>query len=235
MADINQPVYSITMQKWFAFPLSVLLLFSSCSYRQFNAVATGGSVGGMLGSSIGGLVGGPRGHDTGILAGMVIGGAIGAAVTAPKQNETETRTSAVGDAYQTEEVHYGTYRSPRYTSPSATRVDLSELEICNVHFLDGNNNARLDKDEEACIVMDIYNRGNRTLYNVTPNIMCSSRRVNISPAATVNSLQPGQGIRYRASVRTNRRLKDDAVLFYVNFGSGKQMVKAKTFKIQTGR
>lgn len=223
------------MHKWLAFPLAMLLLLSSCSYRQFNAVATGSSVGGMLGSSIGGLAGGPRGYDTGTLAGMVIGGAIGAAVTAPKQNESDSRTSTADDVYETEEVHYGTYRSPKYTSPAATRVDLSELEICNVHFLDANNNARLDQDEEACIVMDIYNRGNRTLYNVTPAITCSSRRVSISPAATVNSLQPGQGIRYRASVKANRRLKEEAVLFYVNFGSGKQTVKAKTFKILTGR
>lgn len=223
------------MHKWLAFPLAMLLLLSSCSYRQFNAVATGSSVGGMLGSSIGGLAGGPRGYDTGTLAGMVIGGAIGAAVTAPKQNESDSRTSTAGDVYETEEVRYGTYRSPKYTAPAATRVDLSELEICNVHFLDVNNNARLDLDEEACIVMDIYNRGNRTLYNVTPTITCSSRRVCISPAATVNSLQPGQGIRYRASVKATRRVKDEAVLFYVNFGSGKQTVKAKTFKILTGR
>lgn len=43
------------------FFLALLLLLSSCSYRQFGAVATGSSLGGMLGSSIGGLMGGYRG------------------------------------------------------------------------------------------------------------------------------------------------------------------------------
>ena len=107
--------------------------------------------------------------------------------------------------------------------------------MANVHFLDSNNNQSLDPEEEACLVMDIYNRGDRTLYNVTPNITCSSCKVAVSPAATVAALPSGQGVRYKATVRAPRRLNEDWVLFAVNFGSGKQAVVAKQFKIRVAR
>lgn len=228
------------MQKVFILLLSAAFTLSSCSsYRQFNAVATGSSLGGMFGSSIGGLMGGPRGADTGTLAGMVIGGAIGAAAAAPrseqKGNDASRQRQAEAYGNGVDEVHYGTYRSPKYKSPEAAHADVEYIEVANVHFLDSNNNQCLDPEEEACLVMDIYNRGDRTLYNVTPNITCSSRKVALSPAATVGTLPSGQGVRYKATVRAPRRLNDDWVLFAVNFGSGKQAVVAKQFKIRVAR
>lgn len=224
--------------------LSTLLLgASSCSYQQFGAVATGSSLGGMFGSSIGGLMGGPRGSDKGTLAGMVIGGAIGAAVTAPRDQSSSRSQAEQAESYddvdvynrrgRTGEVQYDSYNNPRYQSPAAAASDLGCLEVTNVHFLDANGNQCLDRDEEAYIVMDIYNRGARTLYNVAPNISCTSRRVAISPAAAIASLPSGQGVRYKAAVKTTRRISDPSLLFTVSFGTGKQAVTAKQFKIKT--
>lgn len=230
--------------------LSGALLFTSCSYRQFGAVATGSSLGGMLGSSIGGLMGGWRGADKGTVAGMLIGGAIGAVVTTQRNagqrtpDETDTENMPDGYGYPSDgeytptprhrtddRVTYGTYNSPRYRNPTARVSDLSCIDVSNIHFLDANNNRRLDNGEEATIVMDVYNRGNKTLYNVTPHIRCSSRRVMVSPAATVESIRPGRGIRYKTIVRAAKRLRGEELRFTVTFGTGRQAVEASSFSI----
>lgn len=195
----------------------------------------------MFGSSIGGLMGGPRGSDKGTLAGMVIGGVVGAAVTAPRNNKTDQSASTTDyddvDVYNRrggDDVQYGTYNNPRYQSPAAATSDLEYIEVCNLHFLDSNNNQKLDREEDAFVVMDIYNRGDRTLYNVTPRITCDSKRVLISPAASIGSLAPGQGVRYKAAVKSTRRMNGGTLLFTIGFGSGKQAVTAKQFKIKAG-
>ena len=226
--------------------LCMSLTLTSCSYNQFGAVATGSSLGGMLGSSIGGLMGGPRGSDKGTIAGMVLGGAVGAVATATRNQHNQPRTvqsynsssqTYQDDAYNSSSsgndgvVSYDTYNSSRYRVPSAAHSDLEDLEVSNIHFLDDNNNQRLDDGERALIVFDISNRGAKTLYNVAPNITCSSKRVAVSPAATIASVLPGQGIRYTASVVAVRRLKDAPLRFTVSFGTGKQQVVVKTFEI----
>ena len=224
----------------FASLLGLALVFSSCSYNQFGAVTAGSSLGGALGSSIGGLMGGPRGSDKGTIAGMVIGGTIGAVATSPKlhqkvqQSRQENRSSDYDDAYtssNSNSVQFDTYNSPRYTQPAAANSDLAALMVENVHFLDENNNHRLDYNEKAYLVFDIYNRGSKTLFNVAPNITCDSKRVVISAAASVASVMPNQGIRYKAAVVAVRRLKNQPLTFTISFGSGSQTVVAKTIKI----
>jgi len=234
-------LYKKTMRKYSILFLSLALLLSSCSYQQFGAVATGSSLGGMFGSSIGGLMGGPRGSDKGTLAGMVIGGVVGAAATASHNNNAKNSDNEsyyddvdVYNRHSNGDVQYGTYNSPTYQSPAAATSDLEYIEVTNLHFLDSNNNQRLDRDEEAFIVMDIYNRGDRTLYNLTPRISCDSKRVLISPAASIGNLSPGQGVRYKAAVKSTRRTNEGYLLFSVGFGTGKQAVTAKQFKILTG-
>lgn len=233
MNRIKLLAYKGTMSA--AMVLSLAMGVSSCSYNQFAGVATGSSLGGMLGSSIGGLMGGPRGADRGTLAGMIIGGAVGAAATAPHTPKAATQNDSYAYGNDTpssgNDVQYGTYNNPRYKSAVAAHSDLQSLEVSNIHFLDDNNNQRLDADEQACIVFDIYNRGSRTLYNVAPNIVCSNKRVGISPAATVASVLPGQGIRYKATIVAPHRLKGQPLRFTISFGTGKQAVVVKEFSI----
>lgn len=225
------------MRKSVLFLLSSLLLLTSCSYRQFGAVATGSSLGGMFGSSIGGLMGGPRGSDKGTLAGMVIGGAVGAAVTAPRVQNSNGNSSSQSysdnDTYyrNSDGVQYDSYNNSRYRSPEAVYSDLQELEVSNIYFLDENNNRQLDTDEQAYLIMDIYNAGQKTLYNVAPQITCNSKRVVVSPAATIASIAPGQGVRYKAAVRAYRKLKDGQLVFTISFGTGKQKIVTQTIRI----
>lgn len=215
--------------KQIAFLLSLCLL-TSCSYNQFGGVAAGSSLGALFGSSIGGLMGGPRGSDKGTLAGMVIGGAIGAAATAPRSQKSST---AVDDDVYTSPsngVRYGSYKGDNYSSPTAARSEVADLTVENIYFLDENNNHRLDQGEQAYIVFDIYNESNKTLYNIAPNVTCSSKRVVVSPAATVQSIAPGKGVRYKAAIRASRSITS-TLTFTISFGYGAQKVVAKTFTL----
>lgn len=230
----------------FLFLLAASCLLSSCSYNQFGAIASGSSLGGMFGSSIGGLMGGPRGADKGTLAGMVIGGAVGAAVTssatrANRQNRQATEVRQNDRDYTTYDgrydssapsaVSYGSYNSPDYRVPDAAETDLQRISIDNIHFLDANNNRRLDRDEEAYIVFDIYNHSDITLYNLAPYVKSSSKHVILSPAATIAELRPGQGVRYKTAVRAIGNVRKGAVTFSVRFGKGRQAVTAASFVI----
>lgn len=212
--------------------MAVPVLLSSCSYGQFAAVGTGGGLGGMIGSSIGGIMGGPRGADKGTLAGVVIGGAIGAVVSSQTAQRDNSRQYD-GHNNDRNGVQYDTYNQQQYRIPAAANSDLAQLEVSNVNFVDSNNNRRLDNGEKAYIVFDIYNRSQKTLYNVAPTIKCSSKRVAISSPATVESVQPGQGIRYTAAVVPVRKLRNEPLTFTVSFGSGQEEVVAKTFSIKT--
>ena len=212
--------------------MAVPVLLSSCSYGQFAAVGTGGGLGGMIGSSIGGIIGGPRGADKGTLAGVVIGGAIGAVVSSQTAQRDNSRQYD-GHNNDRNGVQYDTYNQQQYRIPAAANSDLAQLEVSNVNFVDSNNNRRLDNGEKAYIVFDIYNRSQKTLYNVAPTIKCSSKRVALSSPATVESVQPGQGIRYTAAVVPVRKLRNEPLTFTVSFGSGQEEVVAKTFSIKT--
>lgn len=200
--------------------LSALML-SGCSYSQFSAVATGSSLGGLFGSSIGGLIGGPRGADAGAVIGMLAGGTAGAAATANRSEKKES-------------VEYGTYDTPSYRSRMAQDSGWDCLEVAGVKFLDANNNRRLDAGESAYITMEIYNRGDNTLYNVTPVISCDNRKVLVSPPAIVSEIAPGGGVRYKAEVRAPGRLRAGLLTFNVSFGTGKGKVTAKTFSVHAG-
>ncbi len=210
------------------------LLATGCSYNQFSAVTTGSSLGGLFGSTIGGLVGGPRGADAGAVVGMLAGGVAGAAATASHESKNAAQTTSRASRYA-DEVEYGTYDTPDYRSRMRQASKWEYVEVGGVKFLDANNNRRLDPGESAFIVIDIYNRGNATLYNVTPVISCDSRRVLVSPPAIVSEIPSGRGVRYKAEVRAQGRLRQGQIVFKVSFGTGKQTVTAKTFSVPAGR
>lgn len=219
------------------------MLFSSCSNSQFSTILSSSSVGGMLGSSIGGVMNGPRGADKGTIAGMVIGGAVGAAVTthnnakrsAPASPERSRNSNDAGEdtyAYSANnEVQFDSYNKPSYNVPKAASSDLQCLEVSNLHFIDSNNNRKLDNGEKAYIVFDIYNRGSKTLYNVAPDITCNTSRVAISAPASVATLLPNQGIRYKAEVVAVKKVSGQTLQFTISFGKGKQKVVAQSFSI----
>lgn len=215
--------YSVMHIRIFSFLFS-LLLSGGCSYHQFGAVTAGSSLGAMFGSSIGGLSGGYRGHEIGTVVGMVGGAAVGLAATSERNAAKEPVNEEEYD------LDYGRYeRSPKRARHGAPQ----QLKVEQVRFVDDNGNRRLETGERAAVVLKIYNRGNRTLYRVAPQIYCDNKRIWISPTAIVSELAPGQGFRYRAEVYASRRLKPGRARFTVKFSCGGPAVEAGTFSIVT--
>jgi len=212
-------------------------LLSGCSYREFGAVATGASLGGVFGSSIGGLMGGFRGADAGRAIGMLAGGATGAAVAnAGERSSAGGGRAASPDAgYGYDDIDYGLTERPasRYGARAARSWDF--IEVSHLRFTDSNNNRCLDAGEEAWLEMEIHNRGHETMTDVAPVIACDNKRILISPTAIVRSLRPGGGVRYRAAVVGRGNLRDGEATFTVSFGSGRDKVTARTFRLRTAR
>jgi len=215
--------------------LSSALLLSGCtSYNQFGATATGASLGGLFGSAIGGIIGGPHGHDVGAVVGVVAGAATGAAASnSIENNRTKTyrNSSARTSSYDNDEVEYS--RSRTYST--GAHSNWSNIDIRNIQYSDPNDNHVLEAGESANISFEIYNTGSEALYDVAPQITCSTKQVQISPTAIVSTIEPGQGVRYRAAVVGGKRLKDGEAAFQVSFGSGSRKVTASNFRIRTAR
>lgn len=232
--------------------LSTLLLcaalLTSCTFRQYEGVATGSTLGGLFGSAIGGLLGGYDGYEKGTVIGMVAGGVAGAVVAdkADKKAQERYESSRYNRDYAYENRDYaydndGYYydnsisygRSERYDYESINRW--ADLDIVNVQFKDRNGNRTLEAGEEVFVTFDIRNRGRQTLYNVAPRIATNNRHISVSPPAIISTLSPGQGVRYKAAVRASRGLKNGEAIFTVTFGNGRDAYTAKTFRIRTRR
>lgn len=232
--------------------LSTLLLcaalLSSCTFRQYEGVATGSTLGGLFGSAIGGLLGGYDGYEKGTVIGMVAGGVAGAVVADKADKKAQERYEssrynrdyAYGNRdyaydndgyYYDNSISYG--RSERYDYESMNRW--ADLDIVNVQYKDRNGNRTLEAGEEVFVTFDIRNRGRQTLYNVAPRIATNNRHISVSPPAIISTLSPGQGVRYKAAVRASRSLKNGEAIFTVTFGSGRDAYTAKTFRIRTRR
>lgn len=188
--------------------LAAALMLQSCSSSQFAGTATGGLFGGMLGSAIGGIIGGPRGSDIGTVVGAATGAAVGAAATAPdNKNRTDTHS------------YDSRTNRDRYPAPSRNR-EYGVLSIENISFDDYNGNNVLESGEPAYLIIDIYNRSNRYVSDVTPSITCSNSSIKISSAATILGIRAGEGIRYRATIRSPRRLQNGRVSFRITLPDG---------------
>lgn len=239
------------MKKTLLSLLAAALLLSSCtSYDSWNRTTTGMSLGAMFGSTVGGLIGGYRGSD----AGMLIGGAVGAAAGAASASAAESkRNNSYNDVdytatrrcnsrsnsrynnrssrgYNDEAVEYGQFSEYDYTSESPA----SQLEVSNIIFADANGNHVLEPRERAYVTFEIYNRGNNTVYNVAPIVVCNEKRIKISPTAIIGDILPGQGLRYKAALVAKRNLRTRNVTFTIAFPDNRvNAVTVRNFNVRT--
>ena len=227
---------NIMNRKLIALLISAVMLSSCESYQQYNAAATGAMLGGVFGSAIGSIKGGWVGGNIGEAVGMVAGAATGAAISSQiEKNQTKKISEKYGysDSYGYGDAStrlYGTY--PKEARPS---TPWDYLEVTNVKFVDASHDGILSSEEKGYLVMDIYNRGDRILYDVAPIITCNNKRIAVSPTAIISSISSGDGIRYKAAIVPKRRLKDGFAIFTVTFGTGDKSTEAYKTKIKTRR
>lgn len=200
-------------------------LLSACSPygMQGNpaAVQAGAAIGGVLGAIVGDRAGGYNGSQFGALLGTVAGAAVGNAVTTPRE-----------DSYEVEEYYIKSRPSaPRYGNygrrENSSRYDespyyedmppASSLQIVNLRFIDENRNHVIDAEEESKLVFDIVNNGDVPAYNVLPIIeeVSGMKHLVISPSTQIAYMPVGNRIRYTATIRGEKRLKEGQADFRV--------------------
>ena len=93
-----------------------------------------------------------------------------------------------------------------------------KLTIRNVRFADSNGDGMLSGDEIGQVSFEIYNETAAPIYNFDPSVVEAeaNKRIYISPSVRVENIMPGQGLRYTATVKADRRIKDGEIRLLVS-------------------
>ena len=146
---------------------------------------------------------------------------------------------------------YTTIEPKTYTQKEVSVGQLSELmpgckvnynedvEIRNASFVDRDGNGVLHAGEEAKVTFEIMNNSSAVIYGVLPTVVETSgnKHIHISPSILVESIMPGKGVRYTATVRGDKKLKDGTAVIRVAVRQGQNDVTSqiKEFTIRTVR
>lgn len=141
--------------------------------------------------------------------------------------------------------------APMSTAPSSQSVDASRVEqiygkaksdgkltIRNVRFADSNGDGMLSGDEIGQVSFEIYNETAAPIYNFDPSVVEAeaNKRIYISPSVRVENIMPGQGLRYTATVKADRRIKDGEIRLLVSAQKeGKPISYVTVVKVATQR
>lgn len=141
--------------------------------------------------------------------------------------------------------------APMSTASSSQSVDASRVEqiygkaksdgkltICNVRFADSNGDGLLSGEEIGQVSFEIYNETDAPIYNFDPSVVEAeaNKRIYISPSVRVENIMPGQGLRYTATVKADRRIKDGEIRLLVSAQKeGKPISYVTVVKVATQR
>lgn len=113
-----------------------------------------------------------------------------------------------------------------------------KLTIRNVRFADSNGDGMLSGDEIGQVSFEIYNKTDAPIYNFDPSVVEAeaNKRIYISPSVRVENIMPGQGLRYTATVKADRRIKDGEIRLLVSAQKeGKPISYVTVVKVATQR
>ena len=141
--------------------------------------------------------------------------------------------------------------APMSNAPSSQSVDASRVEqiygnaksdgkltIRNVRFADSNGDGMLSGDEIGHVSFEIYNETAAPIYNFDPSVVEAeaNKRIYISPSVRVENIMPGHGLRYTATVKADRRIKDGEIRLLVSAQKeGKPISYVTVVKVATQR
>ncbi len=238
------------MKKVLLISVGALLLLNSCGTYTASGAATGGWFGSVIGSAIGGISGGHRGSNVGTLIGMaggaVIGAAVGQAADQAEQRKYEeykaarqrTRSNRNNDySYQDNSGFDATnsgddrlYGFGEDFSTSSSSVAQGGLEIRNARLLDSSRDGVLIRGEEARMVFEIYNTSDKVIRNVQPAVaeVTGNKHIHISENILIESIAPGKGVRYTASVKADNGLRDGEAVIRIGVLQANKEITSQT-------
>lgn len=119
-------------------------------------------------------------------------------------------------------------------------VNINErIQLRNVSFVDADGNGEIQPEEECKVSFEIMNNSDVEIFDVVPTVIevSGNKHIHISPGIRVESIKPHQGVRYSATVKADKRLKDGNAVVRVAVAQGQNDItsQVKEFNITTRR
>lgn len=111
------------------------------------------------------------------------------------------------------------------------------IEVRNATFIDDTGDGVLRGGEQGKVTFEIMNNSHEVLRDVVPTVIetTGNKRIHISPSIRVESIAPGQGVRYTATVVADKRLKEGAISIKIAVAqNGNEITsQVKEFEVKT--
>lgn len=115
----------------------------------------------------------------------------------------------------------------------------SMIEVRNVRIVDQHEEGVIHAGEQCKVVFEIMNRSRHTLHDILPmvNELTGNKHLHISPNLRIESIAPGTGVRYTATILADKRLKDGQAVLRVAVAhhDREQEAQSQQFTIVTRR
>lgn len=113
------------------------------------------------------------------------------------------------------------------------------IEVRNVCFIDANGDGKLKRGERCKVSFEIMNRSDVTIYDVQPTVVetTGNKHIHVSSPLYVESIRPGRGVKYTASIYADSRLKDGEAVIRVAVAQGDREITSQVseFRVVTAK
>ena len=122
----------------------------------------------------------------------------------------------------------------RATMPGYTLAPNKGIEVRRISFADDGGDGALSRRESAKLSFEIMNYTGSTIYDVCPMVVeaTGNKHVHVSPPLRVESIAPGRGVRYTASVFADSRLKDGVAVLRVAVEQGNKEITSQVRELR---
>lgn len=117
-------------------------------------------------------------------------------------------------------------------------AESGKITIKNVRFVETAEHNVLHGGEVGKVMFEMYNETQAPIYNFMPTVVEAdgNKRIYISPSVRVENILPGQGLRYTATVKAGKRIKDGEIRLLVSAQrDGKPISYVTVVKVATVR
>ena len=117
-------------------------------------------------------------------------------------------------------------------------AESDKITIKNVRFVETAEHNVLHGGEVGKVMFEMYNETQAPIYNFMPTVVEAdgNKRIYISPSVSVENIMPGQGLRYTATVKADKRIKDGEIRLLVSAQrDGKPISYVTVVKVATVR
>lgn len=139
-----------------------------------------------------------------------------------------------------------TAQQPTTSLPATSSVEqltegmtyMPHIEIRNARVVDDNQDKVISRGELCKVIFEIYNTGQRPLYDIQPSVVeaTGNKQIFISPGMHVERLMPGAGIRYTAMLKAGPRMGDGSVRICLSVLQGDNAIsKVTEFEVPTSK